>query len=80
MATTQSLLEILDKISGELAASVNHEDATIDQLLAIKQTAWLLRNAGGEASVLITNALSTGHMTPEVHNNYTQFVGGIRAA
>ena len=49
MQTTQALLETLDKLSGALAAAVNHQDATIDQLLAIKQTAWLLRNTAGEA-------------------------------
>ena len=80
MATTQSMLEILDKISGALAASVNHEDATIDQLLAIKQTAWLLRNTGGEASFLVTTALIGGHMTPEVHTNYIKLAGGTEAA
>jgi methyl-accepting chemotaxis protein len=80
MATTQSMLDLLDKISGALAASVNHEDATIDQLLAIKQTAWLLRNTAGEASFLVTGGLISGHMTPEVHTNYTKLVGGSDAA
>src|SRR6201986_2466488 len=80
MATTQSMLDILDKISGALAASVNHEDATIDQLLVIKQTAWLVRNTGGEASFLVTGSLISGHMTPEVHTNYVKFVGGTEAA
>jgi methyl-accepting chemotaxis protein len=80
MATTQSMLDILDKISGALAASVNHEDATIDQLLVIKQTAWLVRNTGGEASFLITGSLISGHMTPEVRTNYTKFAGGTEAA
>ena len=42
----------LDKLSGTLAATVNHQDAVIDQLLAIKQIAWLLRNTAGEASLL----------------------------
>ena len=44
LETATGLLETLDKVSGALAAAVNHQDATIDQLLAIKQTAWLLRN------------------------------------
>ena len=40
------------RLSGVLAADVNHQDATIDQLLAIKQMAWLLRNTAGEASLI----------------------------
>ena len=55
MATTQSMLDHLDKLSAALAASVNHDDAAIDQLLAIKQAAWLLRNTGGEVSFLVSS-------------------------
>ena len=52
--TVNALLDVLEKLSGTLAADVNHKDATIDQLLAIKQTAWLLRNTAGEASLAIS--------------------------
>src|SRR6266566_1606591 len=40
METTNALLETLDKLCAALAGNVNHQDATIDQLLAIKQIAW----------------------------------------
>jgi methyl-accepting chemotaxis protein len=80
MDTTQGLLETLDKLSAALAATVNHQDAAIDQLLAIKQIAWLLRNTGGEASVLISTALNAGQMTPETHLKYLKFVVGTEAA
>jgi methyl-accepting chemotaxis protein len=80
MENTQSLLDTLDKISNRLAAAVNHSDPVIDQLLMIKQTAWLFRNTAGEASVLVSNGLATGHVTPEIHLSYTKFVGGIDAA
>ena len=63
--TTDALLETLDKLSASLAAAVNHQDATIDQLLAIKQTAWLLRNTAGEASLMISKGLAAGRMAPE---------------
>ena len=65
MDTTNAMLETLDKLSGTLAAAVNHQDATIDQLLAIKQIAWLLRNTAGEASLIVSTGLSTGKVTPE---------------
>jgi methyl-accepting chemotaxis protein len=80
METTQALLDTLDKLSGALAAAVNHQDATIDQLLAIKQVAWLLRNTAGEASLLISNGLAAGKITPEGRLNYTKFLGGTDAA
>jgi Methyl-accepting chemotaxis protein (MCP) signalling domain len=74
------LLDTLDKLSGALAADVNHQDATIDQLLAIKQIAWLLRNTAGEASLAVSNAINTGKMSPEGLQAYTKFAGGIDAA
>jgi methyl-accepting chemotaxis protein len=79
MDTTQGLLETLDKLSGTLAAAVNHQDATIDQLLAIKQIAWLLRNTAGEASLLVSNGIAAGKVAPETKLTYTKFVGGIDA-
>src|SRR5215813_819247 len=77
---TNVLLDTLDKLSGVLAAEVNHQDATIDQLLLIKQTAWLLRNTAGEASLIISTGLAAGKITPEGHQNYVKFIGGTDAA
>ena len=80
MTTTQGLLDTLDRLSGALVGAVNHQDATIDQLLAIKQIAWLLRNTGGEASLIISKGLAAGRITPEIQQNYTKFVGGTDIA
>ncbi len=80
METTQGLLDNLDKLSGVLAADVNHQDATIDQLLQIKQIGWLLRNTAGEASLLVSTGLAAGKITPEVRQNYIKFLGGTDAA
>ena len=80
MDTTNGLLETLDKLSGALAADVNHQDAVIDQLLAIKQIAWLLRNTAGEASLIVSMGLAAGRVAPEAKSNYTKFVGGTDAA
>ncbi len=79
MATMQSLLDALDKLSGTLASSVNHQDAEVDQLLMIKQSAWLLRKTAGEATVQILNWLTAGHVTPETQERYTKLVGGSEA-
>jgi methyl-accepting chemotaxis protein len=80
MATTQALLNVLDKLSGVLAGSVNHQDAVIDQLFAIKQIAWLLRNTAGEASLLISNGLAMDKVPPETRLTFTKFSGGTDAA
>jgi methyl-accepting chemotaxis protein len=78
--TTAALLATLEKLSAALVAAVNHQDSTIDQLLAIKQTAWLLRNTGGEASLIISKGLAAGSVTPEIRVNYLKFLGGTDAA
>jgi methyl-accepting chemotaxis protein len=79
-AAANSMLETLEKLSGALAAAVNHRDATIDQLLAIKQIAWLLRNTAGEASLIVSTGLAAGNVAPETRLAYTKFTGGIDAA
>ena len=78
--TTATLLVTLDKLSATLAAAVNHQDAAIDQLLAIKQTAWLLRNTAGEASLIISKGLAAGRVAPEIRLTYNKFLGGTDAA
>jgi methyl-accepting chemotaxis protein len=80
METTAALLGTLDKLSAMLAAAVNHQDPVIDQLLAIKQIAWLLRNTAGEASLLVSNAITAGQLLPETHLKYVKFVGGAEIA
>ncbi|WP_027530186.1 methyl-accepting chemotaxis protein [Bradyrhizobium sp. WSM3983] len=79
METTQGLLDVLDNLSNALAATVNHLDAEIDQLLSIKQNAWLLRNTAGEASLIVSTGLAAGKITLEGRYNYTQYVGGTSA-
>jgi methyl-accepting chemotaxis protein len=80
MDTTTAMLDTLDKLSGSVAAAINHQDATIDQLLAIKQIAWLLRNTAGEASLIVAIGLNSGKITPEAKLAYTKYAGGIDAA
>ena len=80
METTAALLETLDKLSAGLAAAVNHQDPAIDQLLAIKQIAWLLRNTAGETSLLVSTGLAAGHVAPEARLTYMKYSGGIEIA
>jgi methyl-accepting chemotaxis protein len=77
---TLALLEMLDRASTRIAAAVNHNDPVIDQLLMIKQLAWLMRNTAGEASLLIYNGLSFGRVAPDLRQTYTKYVGSIETA
>jgi len=78
--TVNTLLDVMEKLSTTLAATVNHQDATIDQLLAIKQIAWLLRNTAGEASLIVSTGLGAGKIAPEARAAYAKFAGGVESA
>ncbi len=80
MDNAAAMLEALDKTSTRIAAAVNHSDPVIDQLLMIKQLAWLMRNTAGEASLVISNGLASGHVAPDLRQTYTKFVGSIETA
>jgi methyl-accepting chemotaxis protein len=54
----QGLLTMLDNLSTRLDKLIKLEDPFIDQLMALKQLAWVARDAGGDASVMLSNALS----------------------
>ncbi|RZN10112.1 methyl-accepting chemotaxis protein [Bradyrhizobium genosp. SA-3] len=80
LESEDGLMAILEKLSPVLAASVNHQDAMIDQLLMIKQMAWLLRVNAGESSLIVGNALNSGKIAPEVQLAFTKWVGGTETA
>ena len=78
--TINALLEALDKTSDGLAGSINQQDATFDQLLVIKQTAWLMRNTAGEASLLVGNAVTSRQISADSQLAYVKLTGGVEIA
>jgi methyl-accepting chemotaxis protein len=70
----------LEKISAALAAAVNHHDPVVDQLLAIKQMAWLLRYTKGDIAIMLSNALNSGKLSPEQQKAYVKLTGGTETA
>jgi methyl-accepting chemotaxis protein len=71
-----ALLQTLDRMSTQLTAAVNHMDPSVDQLLAIKQLAWLVRDSGGQAALQLSSAFATGRLPPEARQTYTRFITG----
>ena len=76
MAAATGLLGLLDKLSARLTAAVKLNDPLNDQLLAIKQLAWQVRNAGGDASLLVSNGMAAGKIAPDGPRKYAAAVGG----
>ena len=70
-------INLLDKILSQLTRSVKLEDAFIDQLMELKQLAWMARNAGGDASVAVSNILGGQPAAPDTMANYTANVAKL---
>jgi methyl-accepting chemotaxis protein len=77
---TNALLEMLDKISSRLTRLVKLEDAFIDQLMEIKQHAWVVRNAGGDASILVSGTLGGQPLPPDAMQKYSAHLSRIDTA
>jgi methyl-accepting chemotaxis protein len=78
--TTTALMELLDNISTQLTMSVNLSDSYVDQLMELKQLGWMVRNAGGDASVMISNALGGIPLPPDAMSKYTANVAQVETA
>jgi len=53
-----ALITMLDKLGVRLDRLIKLQDPFIDQLMQIKQLAWVARDAGGDASVMVSNSLA----------------------
>jgi methyl-accepting chemotaxis protein len=80
LQTAKALMAVLDTSAAAIVASVNHQDATIDQFLLIKQLAWLMRFTAGENSTVIGDALIVGRISPEGQTASIKLTGGTEAA
>ena len=77
---TDDLMKLLDHTSSQLTRSVKLEDSFVDQLMELKQLAWVARNAGGDASVMISNALGGLPIPPDAMLKYTANVSKLETA
>jgi methyl-accepting chemotaxis protein len=75
-----ALIEILDKVSARLGAAVKQSDPFINQMLSIRDAAWLARNAGGDASLVVSNGIAAGSVAEDAPQKYAAALGGAQAA
>ncbi len=80
MDVSGRLLETLEKTSARMFAAVKFTDPMIDQLIGMKEIAWIVRNFGGESSVIISNAMASGQLPPDGQAKYTSNVGATLGA
>jgi methyl-accepting chemotaxis protein len=77
---TDAFIEMLDKLSVRLVRLIALQDAYVDQLMEIKQLAWIARNASGDASVVVSNTLAGVPLPPDALLKYTANVSKVDTA
>jgi methyl-accepting chemotaxis protein len=76
---TDDLLNFIDKLSTQLTASIKLQDVFIDQMMELKQLAWVVRNSGGDASVMVSNPLSGRPLPPDAMEAYIAAISKVDA-
>ncbi|MEI8275411.1 MAG: methyl-accepting chemotaxis protein [Hyphomicrobiales bacterium] len=75
-----ALIDLLDKISATLGNTVKLSDSYVDQLMQLKQLAWVVRNVGGDASVMISNMMSGQPVLPDALVQYNRYMSSAETA
>ncbi len=77
---TADLLKLLDKLSKDLAIAIKLHDSYVDQLLELKELAWETRNAGGEASVVISSTMAGKPLSSTAWDDYVGLLSKINTS
>jgi methyl-accepting chemotaxis protein len=70
-----ALIAMLENLSLRLNRFIQLEDPLIDQLMEIKQLAWVTRDAGGDANVLVSDPLNRQPLPADPLLRYGAHVG-----
>jgi methyl-accepting chemotaxis protein len=76
LAEGLTLQTTLEDISGRLFAGIQHQDAIVDEMMTVKQLAWLARNTAGEASLLISKGIAAGSLPADAVRKFDTNLGG----
>jgi methyl-accepting chemotaxis protein len=74
-----ALLGTLSKVSSALTDSIKGDDDFVDEMMEMKQLAWMVRNGAGDASLAVSLGITAGKMTPEDTQKFVGLVGGGEA-
>ena len=73
------LIKFIDKLSTQLTLSTKLQDPYIDQLMELKQLAWMVRNGAGDAAVMASYALEGRPQTAANVEDYIAKVSKVRS-
>jgi methyl-accepting chemotaxis protein len=75
-----ALLETLDDLSARLSRLVKLQDPFVDELMAIKQLAWVARDTAGDAAVVISNTMAGQPLPPEPMLKHSVYLARMSTA
>jgi methyl-accepting chemotaxis protein len=67
------LLKFIDQLSSRLTASIKLQDAFIDQMMEIKDLAWLTRNTGGDEALVAINVMNGRPLPANAMDQYLTY-------
>ncbi|EJW10155.1 Methyl-accepting chemotaxis protein [Rhodovulum sp. PH10] len=80
-STATAMLALIQRMSGAVEASARGQDAFVDQMMLIKDAAWMAREDGGNMSVTLSNAIAfKKRLSPEGLEQLAELVGHGRGA
>jgi methyl-accepting chemotaxis protein len=79
VALENQILDQLDRAGAELGGAVKGKDPLVDEMMTVKQLAWTARQAGGDASVALSNGL-IGRLAPDAAAIYARAVSACNTA
>jgi methyl-accepting chemotaxis protein len=79
IAGSTAMIDLLDKISSRLTVLVKLDDAYIDQLMELKQLAWVVRNVAGDVSVMVSSPMAGQPVPSDLLLKYTAGVSKVES-
>jgi methyl-accepting chemotaxis protein len=70
-----TLQTTLEDISARIFNAIRSFDPIVNEMMEVKQLAWQARNSAGEASLMISTALSSGKLVPDFQRKYDRYIG-----
>jgi methyl-accepting chemotaxis protein len=79
VAESLGLQKTLEQMASGLAASIKKNSPFLNQMMGVKQLAWMVRQTAGEGSLLITMGLTKGAVAPDARVTFAGYIGGAHA-
>jgi methyl-accepting chemotaxis protein len=77
--STTGMIDMLDKLATELTKLIILQDPYVDQLMELKQLAWIVRHNAGDLSVMVSNPLNGVPLLPEPMIKYTALLSKVES-